>query len=134
MSTMTLSPTAATGAAATLRLVSARPVRTVRPAAAPRGVRLTRRGRAVLLGLCLLLVLGAALALATASAATDRPGAEVPTEVITVATGDTLWAIASERAATGSEIREVMREIERLNALETAALDAGQRLRVPVAG
>ena len=120
MSTIALTPTRA-----------ARAPRALRPAPA---VRLTRRGRLVVLALCLATVLAGALFLGGSSAATDRPGSDVPTEVITVGTGDTLWEIASERSTTGGDIREVMREIERLNALETAALDAGQRLRVPLAG
>lgn len=130
MSTMTLSPT----------LLSPTPIRPTRPSRSTRStraqgeLRLTRRGRAVVFALCLAVVLGAALFLGQSSVATDRPGADVPTEVITVGTGDTLWEIAGERAATASDIREVMVQIERLNALESAALDAGQRLRVPLAG
>jgi Tfp pilus assembly protein FimV len=111
----------------------ARPAPAAPSVSAPGELRLTRRGRLVVLALCLAAVLGAALFLGASSTATDRSGTEAPTEIITVSTGDTLWDIASERAATGSDIREVMVRIERLNALESAALDAGQRLRVPLA-
>ena len=48
-----------------------------------------------------------------------------------VAPGDTLWGIASE-IATDGDVRSMMSEIERLNALESAGLQAGQKLRVPV--
>ncbi|NYG54931.1 LysM peptidoglycan-binding domain-containing protein [Nocardioides perillae] len=140
MSTMTIDPTFLSPARTTQgrttqgRTSQGRTTPARRPAAARGELRLTRRGRLVVFGLCLAVVLGAALFLGQSSVATDRPGTDVPTEVITVGTGDTLWEIASERAATGSDIREVMVQIERLNALESAALDAGQRLRVPLAG
>ena len=39
--------------------------------------------------------------------------------------------IASELATDG-DVRSMMTEIERLNALESASLSAGQKLRVPV--
>ena len=48
-----------------------------------------------------------------------------------VGTGDTLWGIAAELDADG-DVRSTMREIERLNALDSVALSAGQKLRVPV--
>ena len=48
-----------------------------------------------------------------------------------VAPGDTLWGIASD-IATDGDVRSAMEQIERLNALESADLQAGQKLRVPV--
>ena len=96
-------------------------------------VRLTRRGRAVVFTLSLLVVLAVALfAAGGSSVATDRPGADVPTEIITVQPGQTLWGIASDLAEDGGDVRAVMVEIERLNALTTAGLAAGQKLRVPL--
>jgi hypothetical protein len=53
--------------------------------------------------------------------------------VVTVGTGDTLWAIASDAAAATGEddVRAMVTHIERLNALESGMVLAGQRLRVP---
>ena len=53
-----------------------------------------------------------------------------PTRVVTVGTGDTLWAIAADLADDG-DVQAMMTRIERLNALESGMLSAGQRLVVP---
>src|SRR3712207_2101497 len=102
--------------------------------AAPRSrstVRLTRRGRLVVFLTSLFLVLAVAFMLAGGAVGTDEPGQQVPTEVVQVAPGDTLWGIASD-VATDGDVRSMMQQIERLNALESAGLQAGQKLRVPV--
>lgn len=107
-------------------------LRPARPHAAPAGqVRLTRRGRAVVLALALLVVLGLGLMLAAGSVATDEPGTPEPTRVVMVGTGDTLWDIAAGLADDG-DVRGMVDHIERLNALDTGMVVAGQRLRVPV--
>lgn len=93
-------------------------------------VRLTRRGRLVVFVTSLLLVLTAAFFLAGGAVGTSEKGEPVPTEIVMVGPGDTLWGIASE-AATDGDVRSMMTRIERLNALESAALSAGQKLRVP---
>lgn len=106
--------------------------RSTRPHAAPAGqVRLTRRGRVVVLALALLVVLGLGLMLAAGSVATDEPGTPEPTRVVMVGTGDTLWDIAAGLADDG-DVRGMVDHIERLNALDTGMVVAGQRLRVPV--
>lgn len=94
------------------------------------GLRLTRRGRVAVFVAGLLLILGVGLALAAGSVATPEPGAAEPTTVITVGTGDTLWDIAADAAEDG-RVREMISRIERLNALESTSLVAGQQLRVP---
>ena len=94
-------------------------------------VRLTRRGRLVVFLTSLLVVLGVAFMLAGGAVGTDAAGEPAPTQVVQVAPGDTLWAIASD-IATDGDVRSMMTRIERLNALETASLSAGQKLRVPV--
>lgn len=104
-------------------------VRAARPARS--GVRLTRRGRLVVFLLALGLVLGAGLFIAAGSVATEKAGTPEPTRVVMVGTGDTLWGIAADLAEDG-DVRAMMREIERLNALDSAVLGAGQRLVVPV--
>lgn len=95
-------------------------------------LRLTRRGRLAVFLACVAVVLGAAFFLGASSVATEEPAPASATEVVTVATGETLWDLAAERTEPGEDVRETMLRIERLNALQSAALDAGQRLLVPV--
>lgn len=105
------------------------------PAPAARGgrtaVRLTRRGRVVVLALILLVMLAAMTALGSGSAATGEAGAPVQTRTVEVGEGDTLWAIASEVAAPG-ETREMVHRIQELNALSGAGVTIGQEIAVPV--
>lgn len=97
----------------------------------PSSVRLTRRGRVVVLLAALALVLLSAFFLGSVAVGSETPGQAEPTEIVMVGTGDTLWGIAAELTADG-DVRSTMREIERLNALDSVALSAGQKLRVPV--
>ncbi len=101
------------------------------PARARSTVRLTRRGRLVVFLTSLFLALAVAFMLAGGAVGTDEPGQQIPTEIVKVAPGDTLWGIASD-VATDGDVRAMMQQIERLNALESAGLQAGQKLRVPV--
>jgi hypothetical protein len=93
-------------------------------------VRLTRRGRLVVFLFSLVLAFAIGIMVAAGSVATGEPGTAEPTRVVTVGTGDTLWAIASDLADDG-DVRAMMAKIERLNALESGMLSAGQRLVVP---
>lgn len=97
----------------------------------PSGVRLTRRGRLILL----LLFVGLAFALISVfgghSAATGEAGLPVETRTVVVGEGDTLWGIASDVAEPG-EVREMIHHIQQLNALPSASLMQGQKLAVPV--
>lgn len=106
-----------------------------RPAAArPTGqVRLTRRGRAVVLSAALLAALLMGVLLGGGSMATGEAGSDVPTEIVVVNEGDTLWGLASAVAEDG-DVRSAMREIQRLNALDSKVLQLGQKVRVPLAG
>jgi predicted Zn-dependent protease len=90
-------------------------------------LRLTRRGRVVVFALAMLVVLAAFLLLSSGSVATDTPEA---TEVVLVGSGDTLWDIAGEHADDG-DVLEMMAHIKDLNDLDSGALMAGQKLRVP---
>lgn len=96
-----------------------------RQAAAP-ALRMTRRGRLVVLALALLVVLlpGAWRAVATAQV-------EGPTTVsVTVQPGDTLWGIAAE-IDPGADPRALIAEIREMNALTQSGLVPGQVLVVP---
>jgi LysM repeat protein len=94
-------------------------------------LQLTRRGRAVVFLAAALLVLLAAIFLGATSVATsDEGGPASATRVIMVDEGDTLWAIAADLAADG-DVREMIDTIKRINALDSAALQAGQEIHVP---
>ena len=97
--------------------------RSVDPAPA---LRVTRRGRLVILTVALLVVLlpGAWRAMATAQV-------EGPVTVtVTVESGDTLWGIASQ-IDPGTDPRALIAQIRELNSLEQSGLVPGQVLVVP---
>ena len=103
-------------------------------AASATRLRLTVRGRRVL---ALIAALPAALALVFAimsggaALASRDGGAPAGTfTTITVAPGDSLWSIAEE-VAPSHDPRDVVDELVRLNALDSAAVWAGQRLSIP---
>ena len=100
-------------------------VEVVRPR--PSSLRLTRRGRLVVLGLGLAATLGLGLVAATGALANDKPE---PTPVVTVQPGQTLWSIASE-VSDGGDVRSTMAHLETINHLDSAGLQVGQTLRVP---
>ncbi|WP_164519572.1 LysM peptidoglycan-binding domain-containing protein [Nocardioides ferulae] len=119
--------------------LSHHPVRTdtraTRAPRAPRGpvggsVRLTRRGRLVVLvvGLAAALLIG--FFVTSGSVATERPGQPEPTRVVMVGSGDTLWGIASE-ASAGGDVRDMLERIKDLNHLDSGMVTLGQRLHVP---
>ena len=100
------------------------------PRRAPeRRLRLTRRGRVVLIVLPAVLAGTAALVSLTGPFAEAQPVR--PTATVVVGTGDTLWSIA-ERIAPRADPRDVVADLEQANHLGGAAVQAGQRLRLPV--
>src|SRR3954469_19950161 len=120
MSTMILTPT---------RHTAVERSRFLRPATRRPSVRLTRRGRAVVFLLGLVLALGAGFVPASGSTATEPPES---TTVVQVGPGETLWDIAQDVAVTG-HTADMVEHIKDLNGLSGGALQAGQELRVPVA-
>ncbi|WZH52325.1 MAG: LysM peptidoglycan-binding domain-containing protein [Nocardioides alkalitolerans] len=111
-----------------------RPVRAA-GAARPRqgSLRLTRRGRLVVLVLGLIAMLALGVVLGSVSAASDGSTAG-RTETIRVQSGDTLWDIAAARAGSGESVQDVIDEIRSINHLSSGALMAGDQLEVPAAG
>ena len=99
---------------------------TVAHRAAP--LRLTRRGRVVLVLLPAVLGLSSALVGVSAPFAQADPSASA--RAIEVRSGDTLWSIA-ERLAPDRDPRDVVAELERVNRLPGAVVLAGSRLEVP---
>jgi LysM repeat protein len=92
-----------------------------------RGVRLTRRGRLVLIALALLLAAIAVLLVAPASQAAGPAG---PSTTVVVERGDTLWSIAA-KYAPGRDPFATIDEIRRLNGLSDYTIQPGQRLTLP---
>jgi Tfp pilus assembly protein FimV len=122
MSTMTLDTLFAPTAVAAPRL--ARP-------SARSTVRLTRRGRVVvLLGALLLAFAVGVFVTAAGSVATQEPAAPGATQIVQVGPGDSLWSISSGLADDG-DVRAMMERIEKLNGLSSTSVQAGQRLVVP---
>jgi LysM repeat protein len=105
--------------------------RVAAPARQPEPVRLTRRGRLVLTLLLLAAFLAGGLLMAggLASAGTE-PGAAASATRVTVQPGETLWSIA-ERAAPGTDPRDTVEDILRLNHLDSVAVEAGAVLLLP---
>lgn len=109
----------------------------------PAPLRLTRRGRVVLLVMPALLVLSGVLLMLSApgvaeastggpAAATTAPAAAV-TRTVVVGTGDSLWTIA-ERIAPHTDPRVTVELLQRSNHLDGTVLQAGTVLALPAAG
>ena len=99
----------------------------------PSGVHLTRRGRLArtLLVLSLAVVLASVFGLSAGAGTSDSVGAPTSFIEVTVAPGDTLWSLAS-RMAGGADVRAMVDEIASVNALASADLQAGQKVRIPL--
>jgi Tfp pilus assembly protein FimV len=121
--------------------VSPRPstadLRRRRPAArSPRSapVRLTRRGRLIIVLTVMALLVAVGLVLGHGSSqAAGRGGAAAASQTLTVRPGETLWAVAA-RIAPHSDPRLVVADIETRNHLDGVEVRAGQQLRVPRIG
>ncbi|MBM2617749.1 LysM peptidoglycan-binding domain-containing protein [Actinoplanes sp. LDG1-06] len=90
---------------------------------------MTRRGRAVILGLLVVLAsLASAVLFTTASRADEPPAGPPPT--IVVRSGDTLWDIAS-REMPRRDAWQAMDELRRLNGLSSYRVAEGDVLILP---
>ena len=100
---------------------------------APR-LRLTKRGRAVLMFLAAtpLVIAALAFALNGGGATASLEGSRVAFQYVTVESGQTLWQLA-ESIAPAADPRDVIAEIMQLNQLQSADVYAGQELAVPAA-
>jgi LysM repeat protein len=99
-------------------------------------LRLTRRGKIVLIGIPLMLVAALLLSLAgflTAPAKAADAAADLaltPTVSVTVQSGESLWAIAGT-VAPERDARDVVADIVQLNNLSSGVVVPGQQLFVP---
>jgi hypothetical protein len=107
---------------------------TTRSSTRPAPVRLTRRGRliVVLSVMALLVAVGLVLGHGSSQAA-GRGGAAVTSRTLTVRPGETLWSVAA-RIAPHSDPRLVVADIESRNHLDGVEVRAGQQLWVPRIG
>jgi hypothetical protein len=105
-------------------LPSGRPRAGTRPA-----LRLTRRGRLLLLAL-LVIALGVAFSLGRVSSAASPAGPPGSRPAVVVRPGDTLWSIAL-RVAPRRDPRVVVEQLAGLNRLAGAKVLPGQRLLLP---
>ena len=99
----------------------------------PSGIRLNRRGRLArtFVVLSLAVVLASLFGLKAGAGTTDAVGAPTSFIEVTVAPGDTLWSLAT-RMADGADVRAMVDEISTVNSLESAELQAGQKVRIPL--
>lgn len=109
-----------------------RPVRVTvaRPRPTRGELRLTRRGRLVVFGFALAMLLVLGVVWGSGSVATLHPGTPEPTRIVVVAPGDTLFGIASDVAADG-QVGEMVEQLQQMNGLDDPMLQVGQHLRVP---
>ncbi|MWB99574.1 LysM peptidoglycan-binding domain-containing protein [Agromyces seonyuensis] len=98
-------------------------------------LRLTPRGRAVLMVLAALPLIALALALGLASggaiADSDVSGAPVVFSTVIIEPGETLWQIALDYAPE-EDPRDVIADIVRLNGLASTDVLPGQELALPL--
>jgi hypothetical protein len=95
-------------------------------------LRLTRRGKAVVLTLALLVVSVLVVMFGPSTSATGHAGTPQQTTMVRVLPGHTLWQIASDANPNG-DIRATVDDIVRLNSLPNAsALQMGSEIAVPV--
>lgn len=111
------------------------PAVTAAPSSRRTRLRLTRRGRVAFTTIgALPLVVWALVTILGSGGAAAEAGAELGArtfDYVTVHQGDSLWAIAESIAPQGDP-RDVIAEIMRLNGLDEATIEPGQRLALPV--
>jgi LysM repeat protein len=95
-------------------------------------VRLTRRGRNLLFALVVGLVLPIIGIAASADASDGDAGAGVEVVVHTVGPGETLWQLAQKVTPVGKDVRDTVREVQRLHELASTQLQVGQTVLVPL--
>lgn len=93
------------------------------------GLRLTRRGRVVLVLLAMLLL--APMVTWGATAVASSPGEPTEVRVHAVQPGETLWGFAQEIARPGEDVRHAVGRLQELNEMSTGTLRVGELLLLP---
>jgi hypothetical protein len=94
-------------------------------------VRLTRRGRLVLVVTLMMMLVIAGLTLGHGSSLAASHGSAAPHRTVTVEAGESLWSVAA-RVAPHADPRLVVADIESYNHLPSASVEPGQQLVIPV--
>jgi hypothetical protein len=93
------------------------------------GLRLTRRGRVVLVLLAMLLL--APMVTWGATAVASSPGEATEVRVHAVQPGETLWDFARQVAEPGEDVRHAVARLQDLNEMSTGTLRVGELLLLP---
>ncbi len=93
-------------------------------------LRMTKRGRAVLLTLVSVPLVAATLLLGLNAGAATGTSSSTPLAKVTVVGGETLWGVAKQ-IAPNADPRDVIAAIEDVNQLQTADIQPGQQLNIP---
>jgi len=89
------------------------------------------RKRFTLMPAIALAALGLMVALPTLSSARLYAAGTQRYTTVTVAPGDTLWSIAAAHGQANADIQETIDRITEANHLGAAAIQPGERLRIP---
>jgi hypothetical protein len=100
------------------------------PSGARSHLRMTRRGRAVLLSIVATPVVAAALFFGISAGGATATSSSTPLAKITVVNGETLWAVAHQIAPT-ADPRDVIADIMSVNNLSSANIYPGEHLSIP---
>ena len=93
-------------------------------------LRMTLRGRRVLMTLICVPLVAVALAVALNGGQATATNETVPLTFVSVEQGQSLWQLAEQIAPT-ADPRDVIADILKLNALATSQVAAGQRIAIP---
>ncbi|HEX3679772.1 MAG TPA: LysM peptidoglycan-binding domain-containing protein [Galbitalea sp.] len=99
------------------------------PVRRPR-LRMTARGRAVLLTLVAAPLVVAALALGINAGGATATNSSTPLARVTVVGGETLWSLAKQ-IAPSADPRDVVADIMSVNRLSSADIQPGEQLAIP---
>jgi hypothetical protein len=108
------------------------PLRTEEVRTSPRRsrLRMTKRGRAVLLALVAIPVVLCVLALGINAGGATATSSSTPLAKITVVGGQTLWSVAKQ-IAPNADPRDVIADVMSVNRMSTADIYPGERLAIP---
>ena len=93
-------------------------------------LRMTKRGRAVLLTLVATPVVVAALAFGINAGGATATSSATPLAKVTVVGGESLWGLAKQ-IAPGADPRDVIADIISVNRLDSADIYPGEQLAIP---
>jgi LysM repeat protein len=93
-------------------------------------LRMTKRGRAVLLSLVATPLVIAALAFGINAGGATAGSSSTPLAKITVVGGETLWSVAKQ-IAPNADPRDVVADIVSVNRLNSADIYPGEQLAIP---